>query len=282
MGSLKSKLFTNDPSLPNGEANVKKLSMSKEGLNNTTTANNTATNRPINRVTNRNPQYRTNRSNKTVKSGIHSNGIPKSQYFRSLRTNTKKQFSNLNKNINNASGLKLFGAVRSKSHSEVNRQSFNKTELSDEKPNETKFQEETANDEAVGTEFITNQLKTTSIKSSENTIIDEKKEDNGKIVQADGEKINNKMQEAKIEIDNNATSSLSDSNSNCYYTDEEFEWENKNKQNDDLISSLKEQIESLNKQLEAIGKEDLKLINDLSNKIENLAKMNHVCHWLSI
>ena len=232
MGSLKSKLFTNDPSLPNGEANVKKLSMSKEGLNNTTTANNTATNRPINRVTNRNPQYRTNRSNKTVKSGIHSNGIPKSQYFRSLRTNTKKQFSNLNKNINNASGLKLFGAVRSKSHSEVNRQSFNKTELSDEKPNETKFQEETANDEAVGTEFITNQLKTTSIKSSENTIIDEKKEDNGKIVQADGEKINNKMQEAKIEIDNNATSSLSDSNSNCYYTDEEFEWENKNKQND--------------------------------------------------
>jgi hypothetical protein len=51
--------------------------------------------------------------------------------------------------------------------------------------------------------------------------------------------------------------------------------ENQNK-NENLINDLKKQIDSLNKQLEHLGREDSKIINELSEKIENLAKMNVV------
>lgn len=58
-------------------------------------------------------------------------------------------------------------------------------------------------------------------------------------------------------------------------TDWEALNENQNK-NENLIDDLKKQIESLNKQLEHLGREDSKIINELSDKIENLAKMNVV------
>ena len=58
-------------------------------------------------------------------------------------------------------------------------------------------------------------------------------------------------------------------------TDWEALTENQNK-NENLINDLKKQIDSLNKQLEHLGREDSKIINELSEKIENLAKMNVV------
>lgn len=46
--------------------------------------------------------------------------------------------------------------------------------------------------------------------------------------------------------------------------------------NDDLIQSLQLQIDTLYRQLEHIGREDPKTINDLSDNLENLARINEV------
>ena len=60
---------------------------------------------------------------------------------------------------------------------------------------------------------------------------------------------------------------------------DQSEWEKLNenqKTNENMIEGLKKQIDSLSKQLEHIGKEDSKIINDLSVQVEHLAKMNYV------
>lgn len=63
-------------------------------------------------------------------------------------------------------------------------------------------------------------------------------------------------------------------------TSSSTDWEalndNSNK-NENVINDLKKQIDSLNTQLEHLGREDSKIITELSEKIENLAKMNVVC-----
>ena len=48
------------------------------------------------------------------------------------------------------------------------------------------------------------------------------------------------------------------------------------------IEHLKKQIESLNAQLQNIGRDDSKIINELSEKIESIAKMNIVSWQISI
>ena len=50
----------------------------------------------------------------------------------------------------------------------------------------------------------------------------------------------------------------------------------KHSNNDSLIDSLKKQIDMMNQQIEDIGKEDWKIINKLSEKIDELSKMNLV------
>ena len=52
--------------------------------------------------------------------------------------------------------------------------------------------------------------------------------------------------------------------------------DNEEEKNEDAIEHLKKQIEALNAQLHTIEKEDAKIINELSDKIDNLAKMNIV------
>ncbi len=56
----------------------------------------------------------------------------------------------------------------------------------------------------------------------------------------------------------------------------EEEWDLKNKQNDSLIDDLRTQIDALTQQLKTVGKEDSKIINELSAKIESLARTNNV------
>jgi hypothetical protein len=57
------------------------------------------------------------------------------------------------------------------------------------------------------------------------------------------------------------------------------DWDNLNenqRKNDDLIESLKRQIDFLSKQLSEADKDDSSFINDLNVKIENIAQMSHV------
>jgi hypothetical protein len=294
MGSLKSKLFTND-GLQSANENTNNVTknVSKETLNNSNSNLTVSIPKTVDRPveTNRYIQYRqTNRINKTV----NQNKIPKNEYFRSLRSNNKKQYSTVNtKTIHNSSSSKLFNTManvlRSKSHSDVRRKPQNNkqsppiTNSIDQKDPQTSVEEEIDVDNKISkTEFITNQLKSTSIETTNEE--KENKETEEKSIEKETKKTdentttvtNNKNDNEKVE-NCAAISSVSDSTSNCYYTEEDdYEWDNKNKQNDDLIASFKHQIETLNKQLEAISKEDLKVINDLSTKIEKLAKMNHV------
>ena len=65
--------------------------------------------------------------------------------------------------------------------------------------------------------------------------------------------------------------------------DDDDNWNNLNenqRKNDDLIETLKSQIDFLNNQLKEAGKDDSKIINELSEKIENLAKMNQVSYFV--
>jgi hypothetical protein len=55
------------------------------------------------------------------------------------------------------------------------------------------------------------------------------------------------------------------------------DWDNSNKHNDKLIEDLRKQIDGLTLQLKTVGKEDSKVINELTAKIENLANINQVC-----
>ena len=294
MGSLKSKLFTNEI-VPNADENASNLkNASKDTLNN---SNQVIVN-SSNEANKNNEQYvQVNRPNKTV----NPNMVPKSQYFRSLRPNTKKQYSTINnKIIHNSSSSKLFvsmaNVLRSKSHSEVNRKRYNRQSIGKSNSKESRTHQESKdkkidekielNENPSTTDLITNQLQSTSIVEP---TTEEKENHEEEMKTAESVEINDKKEKKNsasttnksIETENvencAVISSVSDSTSNCYYTEEDdYEWDNKNKQNDDLIASFKQQIESLNKQLEAIGKEDLKLISELSMKIEKLSKMNHV------
>jgi hypothetical protein len=270
MGSLKSKLFTDD-TLQSVEENQKISNI--ENIENQNKNSFTNSRNSFN--------YRTQRRTEST-----VNSVPKSQYFRSLRANTKKQFSNMNKNINNSSSSKLFGTVanvlRSKSHSEFGRQrrstAVRNSKQQQQQQQEVEEEKAKHTNSQTSTAFITKQLKSTSINKvtiNEEEIVDDNKNKSvSKDLNDDG---NSKKNEENIEVDNNNVNSTTDSNSN-YYTEDDYEWDNKNQHNDDLIENLKIQIDALNKQLEAIGKEDVKLISDLSSKIENLAKMNHVIY----
>ena len=52
--------------------------------------------------------------------------------------------------------------------------------------------------------------------------------------------------------------------------------------NESMIEHLKKQIESLNAQVQNIGRDDSKIINELSEKIESIAKMNIVSWFINL
>ena len=257
MGSLKSKLFTNDGSQSANEntANVTK-NISKATLNNSNIKNITVSNPKTADPTiesNRYIQYRqTHRVNKTV----NPNTMPKNEYFRSLRPTNKKQYSTINTKTNhNTSSSKLFNTManvlRSKSHSEVVVKKRHNNKQPVIRPNSKAQKEQESNiDEPVDldckiskTEFITNQLQSASLdKKDEEENNSESKE---KSFESESKKNDENNNVLSSTIDNNndnenletcaAKSSVSDSTSNCYCTEEDdYEWDNKNKQNDDL------------------------------------------------
>jgi hypothetical protein len=99
-------------------------------------------------------------------------------------------------------------------------------------------------------------------------------DENGDVVRGDeyddGEEHHVVLDDAEFVV---ASSDLSD------------DWDSLNenqRKNDDLIDSLKRQIEFLNKQLSEADKDDSSFINDLKEKIENIAQMSHVSDFFFI
>jgi hypothetical protein len=84
------------------------------------------------------------------------------------------------------------------------------------------------------------------------------------------------------EINNNANQSVGNTNdlNKIDVDQEDIEYLSESElKNENLIQDFKKQIDSLYKQFKSIGKEDTKVINELVDKIENLAKLNVVSFY---